>query len=81
MLLLAYSQPVGLPYLLVQDVLDAGDHLVRAITSTDWRECGAQSPWLVKRSRASVRARVSRISQASCAVSAGVASPANTPTV
>jgi hypothetical protein len=41
----------------------------------------AQLPWLVRRSRASVRARVSRISQASSAVSAGVASPVNTPTV
>jgi hypothetical protein len=61
--------------------------LLRAIASSTARarvslhEAWAQLPWLVKRNRASVRARVSRISQASCAVSGGVALPANTPTV
>jgi hypothetical protein len=44
MLLLAHSQPVGLPYLLAQDLLDAGERLVRAIASTDLARCGLSCP-------------------------------------
>jgi hypothetical protein len=44
MLLLAYSEPVGLPYLLAQDLLDAGDRVVRANASTDGRNAGLSCP-------------------------------------